>query len=179
MPIAHKYLPQYTYEDYCQWEGRWELIEGIPYAMSPLPSPQHQDINANLLLIFKTALRQHCSKCKVYMPVDWKINANTVVQPDLIVVCDKITGNFLDFPPALTVEILSKSTTFKDRHEKFELYQQEGVQYYIIVDLQFKKIEIYQLIDKKFQPVAITPEQFEFGFKNGCCLPINFAGIWD
>lgn len=41
MNVGHKYLPNYTYEDYCQSEGQWELIEGIPYAMSPLSIPIH------------------------------------------------------------------------------------------------------------------------------------------
>ncbi|HSV11108.1 MAG TPA: hypothetical protein VLI68_10085 [Hanamia sp.] len=35
---AVKLLPHYTYEDYCHWEGRWEVIDGIPYAMIPAPS---------------------------------------------------------------------------------------------------------------------------------------------
>lgn len=30
-------LPHYTYDDYVTWEGRWELIQGIPYAMTPAP----------------------------------------------------------------------------------------------------------------------------------------------
>ncbi|WP_301924323.1 hypothetical protein [Ferruginibacter sp.] len=37
MSSAVKILPHYTYEDHCQWEGRWEIIEGIPFAMSPAP----------------------------------------------------------------------------------------------------------------------------------------------
>ncbi|HJY21679.1 MAG TPA: hypothetical protein VJ279_02270 [Hanamia sp.] len=32
---AVKIQPYYTYKDYCAWEGRWELIDGIPFAMSP------------------------------------------------------------------------------------------------------------------------------------------------
>ncbi|HEO65459.1 MAG TPA: Uma2 family endonuclease, partial [Spirochaetes bacterium] len=39
------YIPRYTYEDYVNWEGRWELIDGLPYAMSPLPSINHQQVN--------------------------------------------------------------------------------------------------------------------------------------
>jgi hypothetical protein len=35
---AVKLLPHYTYEDYCHWEGRWEVIDGISYAMIPAPS---------------------------------------------------------------------------------------------------------------------------------------------
>ena len=41
MSIAGKYRPHYTYEDYLLWEGRWELIEGMPYAMSPTPVIDH------------------------------------------------------------------------------------------------------------------------------------------
>ncbi len=41
MSIAEKYRPHYTYDEYCQWEGRWQLIEGMPSAMSPLPVPEH------------------------------------------------------------------------------------------------------------------------------------------
>jgi hypothetical protein len=52
MPIAEKFRPFYTYEDYCQWEGRWELIEGLPYAMSPLPIPAHQRVSLNLSILF-------------------------------------------------------------------------------------------------------------------------------
>ncbi|WP_457626586.1 hypothetical protein [Persephonella sp.] len=37
MSFAEKYLPNYTVEDYKQWEGDWELIEGIAYAMVPSP----------------------------------------------------------------------------------------------------------------------------------------------
>jgi hypothetical protein len=45
MAGAIKILPHYTYSDYEQWEGQWELIDGIPYAMSPLPVPKHQKIH--------------------------------------------------------------------------------------------------------------------------------------
>jgi hypothetical protein len=43
-----KILPHYTYADYVQWEGQWELIDDIPYAMSPSPVPKHQRIANNL-----------------------------------------------------------------------------------------------------------------------------------
>ena len=46
---AIKLLPHYTYEDYCNWEGRWELIDGIPFAMSPAPTPRHQWLIANII----------------------------------------------------------------------------------------------------------------------------------
>ena len=93
MNVAHKYLPNYTYEEYCQWEGQWELIEGIPYAMSPLPIPVHQTVNGNLYANFKEALKMSCKKCKAYLPIDWKIKESIILQPDLLVVCNKIEKN--------------------------------------------------------------------------------------
>jgi Uma2 family endonuclease len=178
MSIADKYRPQFTYDDYLLWEGRWELIEGMPYAMSPAPLPIHQKINGKLWSLINASLQIHCGKCEVYLPIDWKINKVTVVQPDLLVVCKKIEKNYLDFTPALVIEILSPSTAYKDRHEKFELYEQEKVKYYLIVDPQFQKIEIYELIGDKYQPVAITPSQFEFVLENDCRLPVDFDDTW-
>jgi Uma2 family endonuclease len=179
MSIADKYRPQFTYEDYLLWEGKWELIEGMPYAMSPSPLPVHQKINGRLWSAFDSSLQTDCSECEAYLPLDWKISEKTVVQPDLLVVCKKIEKSHLDFPPVLVIEILSPSTAYKDRHEKFELYEQEGVQYYLIVDPQFKKIEIYELIERKYQPVAVSPAAFEFIVKDGCSFSVNLENSWD
>jgi Uma2 family endonuclease len=77
------------------------------------------------------------------MPLDRKISERTVVQPDLMVVCKEFTTKFLEFVPSLIIETLSPSTAYKDRHEKFELYEQQAIKYYLIVDVQFKKIEVY------------------------------------
>ncbi len=179
MSIADKYRPQYKYEDYLIWEGRWELIDGMPYAMSPAPAPNHQRINGDLFAIFKIALDKSCHTCKAYIPIDWKINENTVVQPDLLIVCDEIKKKYLDFTPSLIIEILSPSTAYKDRHEKFELYEQEGVPYYLIVDPQFKKVEIYELMEGKYQPAAIPLSNAEFTVKDGCQFSVNLEKFWE
>ena len=178
MSIADKYRPQFTYEDYLLWEGRWELIEGMPYATSPAPSPKHQDINGNLIVLFKAALLKGCDHCKAYMPIDWKISDNTVVQPDLLIVCKAIEKKYLDFAPMLVAEILSPSTAYKDRHEKFELYEQQGVKYYLIVDQQFKKIEIFELIDSAYRLIADSPSEHVFIFDKNCRPPVNFDSTW-
>ena len=178
MSIADKYRPQFTYEDYLIWEGRWELIEGMPYAMSPAPVPEHQKINARLWAVYDNALNANCDKCEVFLPIDWKISENTVVQPDLLIVCKEIKKKYLDFTPALVVEILSPSTAYKDRHEKFELYEQEGVKYYLIIDPQFKKIEIFELLNGKYQASSIPSNEFNFSLDAGCQFAVNFDGIW-
>src|SRR5436190_426779 len=117
MSSAIKILPHYTYEDYRHWEGRWELIDGIPYAMSPAPIPLHQLVSANLIAMLYIALKKsNCKNCKVYDFIDIKVSEDTILQPDLSIVCKPITENFLDFPAALVVEILSPATALKDRN---------------------------------------------------------------
>ena len=95
MSAAVKILPYYTYDDYCIWEGKWELIYGIPYAMSPAPTTKHQRITAALLSEFHFALKK-CKHCRVYDPVDYKVAEDTVIQPDVLVICGKPKLNFLD-----------------------------------------------------------------------------------
>jgi Uma2 family endonuclease len=179
MSIAEKYRPHYTYEDYCQWEGKWELIEGMPYAMSPAPIPAHQVIGGNFYSIFKEGLKKGCTDCKAFPPIDWKIAEDTIVQPDLLIVCDKIEKKFLDFPPVLVLEILSPSTSIKDRGFKKEIYQLQKVKYYLIVDPPFKKVEIYQLINNTYQPVAVNPDVYIFNLKEDCNTEVNLSDIWD
>ena len=83
MPSAVKILPHYTYDEYCKWEGRWELIEGIPYAMSPAPAPRHQWVSSNIKGELRTAIKNSgCKNCKVYDFIDIKVAEDTILQPD-------------------------------------------------------------------------------------------------
>jgi len=79
-------IPRYTYDDYKLWDGKWELIEGYPYAMSPAPMIKHQSIS-NKIARELEELFQDCTKCQVLLPVDWKIAEDTVMQPDNSVIC--------------------------------------------------------------------------------------------
>lgn len=83
-------------------------------------------------------MEEGCTYCETYLPLDYKISADTIVQPDLLIVCGKINKPYLDFPPTLVVEVLSKSTEEKDRGVKYNYYEQEGIKYYIIADWRNK-----------------------------------------
>jgi Uma2 family endonuclease len=179
MAIAQKYLPNYTYTDYCQWEGQWELIEGIPYAMSPQPIPIHQKINGRLFARFDTPLSKKCKDCNVYIPIDWKINAKTVLQPDLLIVCNEIEKKFLDFAPILVAEILSPSTALKDRNVKKQIYLSQGVKYFLILDPQTKKIEVYELVNDEYVLKMVSPKNFTFILEDGCKAKVDFSDIWE
>lgn len=179
MKLAEKYIPLYTYDDWLYWEGRWELIEGHPVAMSPMPIPEHQRVAADLMAELILALRKSgCKDCKVYDSIDYKIAENTIFEPDVLIVCGKINKKFLDFPPVLIIEILSKSTEEKDRGIKYRYYEQEGVKYYLIVDIKTKDIEIYELVKGKYQ---LQPYQksFEFNLNEKCKISPELNNIWE
>lgn len=178
---AVKLLPYYTYDDYCHWEGRWELIDGIPFAMSPAPTPRHQWLVANIMFEFKSALKKsNCKNCKMYDFIDLKIDESTILQPDSSIVCKPITKKFLDFPPTLVVEILSPSTALKDRHTKFSIYEKFGIKYYMIVDEEKNEVEVYSLTDSKYalQPIN-TDSTFTFTLDDDCRIEILLRNIWE
>lgn len=139
---AHQYNPGYTVADYNMWEGDWELIDGYPYAMSPSANSKHQRLASKMLIALSSELSGYkggCDNCEVFYELDWIINDNTVVRPDLAIVCNQ-TDKFITHSPKLIVELLSPATALKDRHIKFDIYEEQGVPYYIIIDpetLQF------------------------------------------
>lgn len=181
MSSAIKILPHYTYEEYCQWEGRWELIEGIPYAMSPAPAPRHQWISSNIKGELRNAIKKSgCSKCKVYDFIDIKVSEDTILQPDAAVVCKEITKPFLDFAAAIVVEILSPSTAMKDRNNKFYIYQSQKIPYYIIIDTDKNEIEIYQLDAAGKYQLQNFSQQIPFTFlpDDNCSIDVTFENIW-
>ncbi len=178
MGLSNKIIPHYTYSDYVQWEGRWELIDGHPIAMSPLPIPEHQQLSANLIYEFKDELKKNCKDCKVYSPLDYKISEDTTIQPDVLIVCGKIKKPYLDFPPVLAVEILSPSTALRDRNTKYLIYQEQDVKYYLIVDADKKVIEIYQLINGKYELKTDTKD-FIFQLGDDCSISPDLYNIWE
>ena len=55
MSVA-RYIEYYTYEDYKNWEGDWELIEGVPVAMAPSPLGIHQYLNLRIAKLIEESL---------------------------------------------------------------------------------------------------------------------------
>ncbi|MBC7867960.1 MAG: Uma2 family endonuclease [Gloeobacteraceae cyanobacterium ES-bin-316] len=181
MSSAVKILPHYTYEEYRLWEGRWELIEGIPYAMSPAPVPRHQLISNNIKYELTDAIKKAgCKNCKVYDFIDVKVSEDTIVQPDALVVCKEITKAFLDFPAAVVVEILSPSTAMKDRNNKFYIYQSQKIPYYLIIDVDKDLIEIYHLKDDgKYKLETSDPSlPYHFQLDAECSVEVLLHNIW-
>lgn len=179
MGLADKIIPHYTYDDWVHWEGVWELIEGHPIAMSPAPVPAHQRVASELRTELTLALRKSgCKECRAYDPVDYKISDDTILVPDILIICGDIKKKFLDFPPVLVVEILSPSTALRDRHTKYQYYLQQGVQYYLIADVALEKIEIYKLVEDEYQ-LQEAESTYEFILSPDCSIIPQLENVFD
>jgi Uma2 family endonuclease len=129
----------YTYRDYRGWpeEERWELIDGVAYDMSPAPSRKHQELSREIGRLIADFLVG--KPCRVYFaPFDVRLprfpeekddDVETVVQPDIVVVCDqgKLDDHGCRGAPDWIIEILSPATAAKDLKIKLALYERHGV----------------------------------------------------
>lgn len=174
-----EYLPHYTWRNYESWEGSWELLEGVPYSMSPAPSIQHQAVSQKIAFQLSKLL-SNCKNCSALLPVDWKINEETVVQPDNMVVCGKVSGQYLTKAPKIIFEILSPSTAKKDTGIKFDLYQQEGVEYYVVVNPEESIAKVYKLTEdgRLVKKKDAQNDSYQFDVEN-CLLNFDFSQIWE
>lgn len=147
----------YTYADYLTWriKERVELILGKIFLMSPAPTSKHQYISGLISAEFVTFLKG--SSCRVFsapfdvtLPIkNKKGEPNTVIQPDICVICDheKITEKGCFGAPDLIVEIVSGSSVKRDLHEKYNIYEQSGVKEYWIVHPNDKSLSMFHLDD--------------------------------
>ena len=165
---------QYSYADLLEWNEniRYELYDGLPVALAS-PSSAHQMISGELFSQFYTFLKG--KECRVFSaPLDVRLfekkgdsldSVSTVVQPDLMVVCDKskIDRYGISGAPDLIVEIASDSTRRIDRLTKFNLYQRAGVREYWIVDPVNRTAAVYTLEEgayhgaETYGPDAVVP----------------------
>jgi Uma2 family endonuclease len=135
----------YRYSHYKAWpEGeRWELVHGVPFAMSPAPVRRHQRL-VSLLDFRLNQYFEHKPCMPLISPLDVFLpegdesldDTDTVVQPDLVVVCDetKLIDEGVRGAPDLVIEILSPSTAWRDQTEKRDLYEHNGVREFWIVN---------------------------------------------
>lgn len=163
----------YTYADYLTWKfnERVELIKGWIYKMSPAPRRLHQEVEGNLHIELGIYFKK--SICKLYeSPFDVRLIKNkgqsdqeitTVVQPDICVICDleKLDDKGCVGAPDLIIEILSPSTIKKDYYEKFNLYQENGVKEYWLVNPEGKSLQIFYLDHGGYQEHETFEEKEE------------------
>ena len=168
----------YTYDDYRQWEGEWELIDGVPVSMAPAPVKRHQQLSAAIFTGLSQSMQDECVACEVLYETDWKVNDETVLRPDIVLACEDEGEDYLTKAPKIIVEILSPSSAKKDETVKFDIYEAEGVQYYIMVYPDDLKAKVYRLKEGRYIKVGdFTHEVLDFeGLQ--CDLSLDFAKVF-
>ena len=177
---AHK-LP-YTWDDYRTWpdDERWEIVAGEPYAMSPAPTPRHQQVVTALT----RALAMHFTgkPCRaIVAPLDVKLDAENIVQPDLVVVCrpEQIRRTHIEGPPTLVIEVLSPSTALHDRAAKLPLYARHGVQEVWLVTPFPHCVELFVLDGPGYRLAQVLTKQETLRSPTFPELAVDLATIFD
>jgi Uma2 family endonuclease len=174
MPLA--YTEHYTVADHKAWKGDWELIRGAPYAMSPSPSVSHQRVNLKIARQLDEQL-ENCPKCTTLIETDWEVASDTVIRPDSMVICHE-PGERITRTPEIIFEVISPATAKRDELLKFELYQQEGVAWYILVYPQTRTAKVYQRINAQFQKTGDYSEETHTFELKDCAIEFDFSAIW-
>ena len=145
MSSARRYQPHYTIDDYRQWEGRWELWAGVAVAMSPSPTGRHAEMLGRLVMALGNAIEAVSCAASVLVEIDWIVSSDTIVRPDMTIVCGPPPAGHVEHVPALVVEILSDSTRERDVVFKRALYEEQGVPSYVIADPDERTLHVLSL----------------------------------
>lgn len=174
---APDYLPHYTYEDYKLWEGKWELFEGSPVSMSPAPMINHQAIAMEISFALKNSIGE-CDRCLILGEEDYKLSDDTVLRPDVVLICDEPHDAYITKAPEIIVEVISKSTSQRDENYKFDRYEKEKVKYYVLAYPDDLRAKVYKLVDGKYDKQGdFSKETYQFN-ETLCQASIDFDKVF-
>ncbi|QID32567.1 Uma2 family endonuclease [Pampinifervens florentissimum] len=166
-----RHLPHYTYEDYARWQGDWELIEGIPYAMAS-PTGIHRVVVFWLQRLLAKEPEKNPCDCEVVSEVDWVISEDTVLRPDVAILCEE-GEEYIRETPLLVAEVVSKSTKKHYEGLKFEKYEEAGVPYHLLLYPETKSWKVYRNTQEGF----VAMEGLEFQIKD-YRLELDLKKVW-
>ncbi len=151
MSIVQDSRIKLTYEDYVRIpeDGRrHEIIDGVHY-VTPSPVFNHQSVSGRLFVQLFHQIDESGLGRVVNASMDVLLSEVDIVQPDIVVILERnssiITEKNVQGAPDLLIEILSPSTSGRDRNLKKTRYQRFGVSEYWIVDPEAKQVEQFAL----------------------------------
>lgn len=178
MSTARRYLPQYTVSDYQTWEGDWELWQGIPVSMSPGPFGRHQKVVRNLMIALIAEVQNRGCEAEIVHELDWIISDDTVVRPDLVLICGPAPDDYLREPPALVAEVLSDATRDRDQTAKRDLYDEQGVAVYLLLDPDAQSLELYTRSHDGNMHVATVDDKIQLSICDDCQLTLQRSKLF-
>ncbi len=177
---------RHTYADYLSWpeDVRYELIDGRAYLMAPAPNLEHQDVAGEIYRQLRNALED--KPCRAFIaPLDVRLpkadetdeSVDTVVQPDILVVCDesKLDRRGVRGAPDFVVEVLSPATASHDHVMKRRVYERAGVKEYWLVHPVDRMVTIYRLLDGEYG----KPDVQELSGETAVGVLEGIAVVWD
>lgn len=174
----------YTLEDYYRIpeERRVELIDGVVYDMAS-PNYIHQMVSGEIFNRLSGYIRQNKGTCIAgYAPLDVQLDCDdrTMLQPDILVVCDrsKLRGGVIYGAPDFVAEIFSKSTRKKDMYLKLQKYASAGVREYWMIDPECQKVIVYDLEHEAFPAIYGFKDVIPVRIFDSDCR-IDFSEIYD
>ena len=147
---APRVLPRHTWEDYSRWEGDWELIRGVPFAMSPSPKVAHFRVADRLRDALKNGLKA-TPGLTVVAELDWIVDNHTTLRPDVMVAEEPVGDDWLRKPPLLLAEVLSPSTAAKDRIEKRSIAEEQRVPWFVLIDPASRAVEAWRWTEQGYR----------------------------
>ena len=181
-PYGNKMQGEYTIEDYLALpdDKRYELIDGVIYEMSS-PTSNHQDLVTYLGYLFWSCVEQHHLPCHPFVaPLDVQLDKDnkTMVQPDVIVVCDSSQniGKRIFGAPDFAAEILSPSTRGRDLFLKLNKYRNAGVREYWLIDPDKKTVVVYLFCKNDDMTTYTFDDEIPVFISDGLCS-VSFAAL--
>jgi Uma2 family endonuclease len=176
---AEKTSELFSWNEYKDWpeDERWQIIDGHAYCMTAAPNIRHQKITGNLYVSIREKLKG--KPCNTFIaPTDVVFDDYNIVQPDVLVVCNKsrITDANIQGAPDLVIEVISPSNSFMDKKMKLELYERFGVREYLLADPMGDLVERYRLVDGKYGRAEIFPWHEELLLVS---LPGLVINLWE
>lgn len=166
MALARRDDAHHTYGDYLGWpeDVQYELIDGAAYLMAPAPDLAHQRLTGALYRQLSNALEGHVCEALI-APLDVRLpkgdeadaEVDTVVQPDVMVVCDpaRLDRRGVRGAPDFIVEVLSPSTAGHDHVRKRRVYERAGVREFWLVHPVDRVLTIYRLEGTEYGKPAV------------------------
>jgi Uma2 family endonuclease len=110
--------------------------------------------------------------------IDWIVSQDTVLRPDLLVVCGREPERHVEQTPAIVVEILSENTRQRDLVHKRSIYERQSVPIYLIVDPDESKLTALRLnADGEFAEISFDGE-LSIDLCDDCHIQVNCAGLF-
>lgn len=175
---------EYTLEDYYEIPDdiRVELIDGVIYNMTA-PTSLHQLIAGFIYAKLLGHIMSHKGEClPLISPLDVQLDCDdkTMVQPDVIIVCDrdKIINRCVYGAPDFVIEVLSKSTRKKDTVIKLNKYMNAGVREYWMIDPVKKKVIVYDFEHDEYPVIYGFDAKIPVQIWEGVCV-IDFQEVYE